>query len=60
MRAFLPRMIEMNKGSIVSMCALGGYAGFPNMLPFVASKFAMRGFMEGLYLELRQELFNII
>jgi all-trans-retinol dehydrogenase (NAD+) len=53
LRAFLPRMIANDRGSIVSMSALAGYAGFPNMLPFVASKFAIRGVMEGLYLELR-------
>jgi len=55
LRAFLPQLIKNDRGSVVSVCALAGYGGFPNMLPFVASKFAMRGLMEGLYLELRQE-----
>lgn len=54
-RAFLPRMVQMDRGSIVSVAALGGYGGFPNMIPFCASKFAVRGYMESLYLELRQE-----
>ena len=54
LRAFLPRMILHDRGTIVSLSALAGYAGFPNMLPFVASKFATRGLMESLYLELRQ------
>ena len=99
LRAFLPQLIKNDRGSVVSVCALAGYGGFPNMLPFVASKgtdirlhlckferswnnllskvvtrqvlteklfasghskyefpsskFAMRGLMEGLYLELR-------
>ena len=52
-RAFLPRMIQRNKGSIVGLSALSGYGGFPNMVPFCASKFGVRGFMESLYLELR-------
>ena len=52
-RAFLPRMLAMDRGSIVSMSALAGFVGYPNMLPFSASKFAVRGLMEGLYLELR-------
>ena len=56
LRAFLPAMVKSDRGSVVSICALAGYGGFPNMLPFVASKFAMRGVMEGLYLELRQVL----
>ncbi len=56
LRTFLPRMIENNHGSIVSMSALAGYGGLPMMLPFTASKFAVRGLMEGLYLELRLTL----
>ena len=38
LRAFLPQLIKNDRGSIVSVCALAGYGGFPNMLPFVASK----------------------
>ena len=54
LRAFLPRLLAgCRPGSVVSMCGVAGYGGFPNMLPFVASKFAVRGLMEGLYLELR-------
>ena len=46
-------MLAMDRGSIVSMSAMAGFVGYPNMLPFSASKFAVRGLMEGLYLELR-------
>ncbi len=54
MRAFLPRFLSADrKGSVVSLSGVVGYGGFPNMLPFVASKFAVRGLMEGLYVELR-------
>ena len=38
LRAFLPQLIKNDRGSVVSVCALAGYGGFPNMLPFVASK----------------------
>ena len=54
-RAFLPRMVDLDHGRIVGLAALSGYGGFPNMIPFCASKFGVRGFMESLYLELRQE-----
>ncbi len=53
-------MIANDRGSIVSLSALAGFAGFPNMLPFVASKFAIRGLMEGLYLELRYVFLSLL
>ena len=52
-RAFLPRMLKVEQSSIVSMAALAGYGGVPHMLPFTASKHGVKGFMEGLYVELR-------
>ena len=55
LRAFLPGMVKMNRGSVVSLSAIAGWGGFPNMLPWTASKFAVRGLMEGLYIELRQQ-----
>jgi len=55
LRSFLPSMVKNDRGSIVSVCALAGWVGFPNMLPFDASKFAIRGVMEGLHIELRQK-----
>ena len=55
LRAFLPAMVKMNRGSIVSLSAIAGWGGFPNMLPWTAAKFAVRGLMEGLYIELRQQ-----
>ena len=55
-RAFLPRMVEMDKGSVVSLCSIAGHAGAPHMVPYSASKFAVKGMMEALHQELRQEL----
>lgn len=55
LKTFLPRMIEMDRGVIVSLTSIAGYVGAPNMVPYAASKFAVRGMMEALYMELRQE-----
>jgi len=53
-REFLPAMVTADRGSIVFMCGLPGHAGAPYMVPYSASKFAIRGMMESLYIELRQ------
>ncbi len=55
-RAFLPRMLEVDKGSVVSLCSIAGHAGAPHMVPYSASKFAVKGMMEALHQELRQEV----
>jgi len=52
---FLPRMITLNMGHIVSMSSMAGVTGTPNLVPYCASKFALRGMMEALYLELRAD-----
>jgi short-subunit dehydrogenase len=46
-------MLEMNHGSIVAIAAVCGHMGMPNMIPYAASKFGVRGMMESLYIELR-------
>ena len=53
LKAFLPRMIEMDRGYVVSLTSVAGYIGAPNMVPYTASKFAVRGMIEALYMELR-------
>ena len=50
LREFLPAMVASNRGSIIFMCGLPGHAGAPNMVPYSASKFAIRGLMEALYI----------
>lgn len=55
LKAFLPRMIEIDRGHVVSLSSIAGYAGAPNMVPYTASKFAVRGMMEALYMELRYD-----
>jgi len=50
---FLPDMLE-NGGHIVSMCSAAGVAPATYMVPYCASKHAIRGLMTGLDLELRE------
>lgn len=51
-QAVLPHMQRMGSGRIVNIGSIGGKIGVPHMLPYVASKFALTGFTEGLRAEL--------
>ncbi len=51
-RAIAPLMLEQGDGRIVNIASLGGKIGVPHMLPYVASKYALVGFSEGLRAEL--------
>lgn len=51
-KAFLPGMIQSNKGHIVSIASLAGIHGLPNLTDYCASKFAAVGLMESLKVEL--------
>ncbi|XP_020289483.1 short-chain dehydrogenase/reductase family 16C member 6-like isoform X2 [Pseudomyrmex gracilis] len=53
LQAFLPSMIEKNHGHIVALSSLAGLSGIPNLVPYCASKFAVRGLMESISEELR-------
>jgi len=53
LQAFLPSMIEKNHGHIVALSSLAGIGGIPNLVPYCASKFAVRGLMESISEELR-------
>jgi len=52
-KAFLPKMLERRIGHIVNVASLAGSFGLPGIAPYCASKFAMLGFSEGLYHELK-------
>ena len=52
-KEFLPRMINLNKGHIISMSSMAGITGTPNLVPYCSSKFAVKGFMDALFLEVR-------
>ena len=51
-KAFLPSMLEDNKGHIVSIASLAGFVGVPYFVDYCTSKFAIIGFEEALHMEL--------
>ncbi|XP_050424637.1 estradiol 17-beta-dehydrogenase 11-like [Adelges cooleyi] len=53
LEAFLPSMIEKNHGHVIALSSMCGVIGLPNVVPYCASKFAVRGLMDALYEELR-------
>jgi len=60
-RAALPQMLRQAvapygpRPAIVNIASVGGKVAVPHLLPYVASKFALVGFSEGLHAELRQK-----
>jgi NAD(P)-dependent dehydrogenase (short-subunit alcohol dehydrogenase family) len=50
--ALLPQMQARRSGHIVNITSIGGKVAVPHLLPYVAAKFAMTGFSEGLSAEL--------
>lgn len=57
--AFLPHMKEKNRGHLISISSIAGLIGSSNVVPYSATKFAVRGMMEALYEELREEKSNV-
>jgi NAD(P)-dependent dehydrogenase (short-subunit alcohol dehydrogenase family) len=57
--AALPHLLRRNKAhgdaAIVNIASIGGKFATPHLLPYVASKFALVGFSEGLHAELRHK-----
>ncbi|XP_032678737.1 short-chain dehydrogenase/reductase family 16C member 6-like [Odontomachus brunneus] len=58
-KAFLPTMMENNKGHIVSIASLAGQCGVSKLVDYCASKFAAVGFDEALRMELEYEGYDI-
>ena len=59
-QAALPSMLTRfqthgERSSIVNISSIGGKFAMPHLLPYVASKFALTGFSEGLHAELRHQ-----
>jgi short-subunit dehydrogenase len=50
--AVLPQMLARGNGAIVNIGSIGGKVAFPHLLPYVASKFAVTGWSQGLHAEL--------
>jgi len=55
LQEFLPDFIEQKKGHIVSMSSTAGLTGTPNLTAYCSTKYAVRGLMDALLLELRQQ-----
>ena len=58
-RAFLPAMVERNRGHIVTVASAGGLVAAPRLADYSASKFAAVGFDEALRLELASQGLDI-
>ena len=54
-QAALPQLLRQGSGAIVNIASIGGKVPVPHLLPYVAAKFALTGFSEGLHAELRQK-----
>jgi len=54
-KAVLPRMKEQGEGHIINVASLAGTAGSANMAGYCATKFAVRGFSDALFKEVRQD-----
>ena len=52
LQAILPSMIEKKHGHIVAVSSMCGQLGCTNLAPYCASKFAVRGFMETMFIEM--------
>jgi len=55
LQAFLPAMIKNNHGHIVTISSCLGLFGIRNLVPYCASKFAVKGMTEALLMELRTD-----
>ncbi|XP_058175841.1 short-chain dehydrogenase/reductase family 16C member 6-like [Anopheles ziemanni] len=55
LQSYLPGMLEKNRGFIVALSSVAGLCGLNNLVPYCGSKFAVRGIMEALAEELRQD-----
>ena len=53
--AALPHLLGRQSGAIVNISSIGGKVAVPHLLPYVAAKFALTGFSEGLHAELRSK-----
>ncbi|XP_012339338.1 epidermal retinol dehydrogenase 2 isoform X1 [Apis florea] len=58
-KAFLPPMLEDNKGHIVSIASLAGFIGVPCLVDYCASKYAAIGFEQALHMELIADGYDI-
>lgn len=53
-RLFLPSMIERRSGHVVNVASLSGLVPLPFHLPYTTTKYALTGFSEALWVELKR------
>ncbi len=53
-KAFLPYLKQQSEGHIVNISSVNGFITWPNNGPYCAAKFAVKGFSETLWQELRK------
>ncbi|MBN2892990.1 MAG: SDR family oxidoreductase [Bacteroidales bacterium] len=58
-KAVLPKMVAQKSGHLVAVSSISGKFGFPLRSAYAASKFAIVGFFETLYFELKQHNINV-
>ena len=54
-----PHMLVNGGGRIINISSVGGKIAMPHLLPYVASKFALTGFSEGLGIELARQNIHV-
>ncbi|KAG5886616.1 hypothetical protein JTB14_037392 [Gonioctena quinquepunctata] len=54
-KAFLPKMIEKDRGHIITIASMAGHIGVPKLVDYCSSKFAAVGFDEALKIELETQ-----
>lgn len=53
LQAFLPGMLSTGKGHVIALSSMAGQMGLTNLVPYCATKFAVRGLMEAMEAEVR-------
>lgn len=54
-KAVLPQMKQQREGHIINVASLAGTAGSPNLAGYCATKYAVRGFSDALFKEVRPQ-----
>lgn len=58
--AFMPEMVNRNEGVICNIASMAGLTSTPKIAAYVTSKWAVVGFSETLWLEMKQAKSNVI
>jgi len=59
-KAALPKMREKKQGTIITISSVSGRTGFKGGAAYSGSKFAVRGMMQSLFLEVRDENIRVV